>query len=226
MVELKIWIRVKTAIILIGLALAGGSGFAQSKLPEASKPLASSGQLLFEHAMSLYRAGTPDDRREALSSFLRAAEDFKSAQEPARQGMSLLGAGFVSSSLGADRDALGHFNQALLLFRKTRHRQGEVDALVNIGAAHYGLKEMDSALDNFQKALELSRKIGERKGAANALTGIAQVHAVRKELEKAINAYNEALPLLNAVGDREGEARARHNLNVIVAQLREQKPRK
>jgi tetratricopeptide (TPR) repeat protein len=211
-------IRKATLVLMIALAVEclPATSVAQSRAAERS------GQLLFEQAMSLYNRGNPTDRQASLAVFLRAAEDFKAAGAHGKYAMALLGAGFASSSIGEDYDALGYFTGALASFRKARHRPGEVDALINIGAAHYRLNELDTSLDHFNQALALSRKLRERRGEANALTGIAQIHTARNELQKAIDAYNQALPLLRAVADREGEARAQHNLEVVSQRLREQ----
>ena len=190
---------------------------------EHSRSLERSGQLLFEQGIILYRREAAVDKRKALSFFLRAAEDFKAAGSVGKQATAMLLAGFASKSLSEDRDALGYFKSAQLLFQRAKHRPGEIDALIHIGVAHYHLGEMDEALDQLNLALELSRKLRERRGASNALCAIAQVYIAKKELQKAIDVYKEALPMLRALDDREAEARAVNNLQLITAELNQQK---
>lgn len=209
----------------IGIYLTVDSSMAQTRrADERRRSHKASGQLLFDHAMNLYRRGTPDDLREAVPAFRNAAEDFKAAGDYGRQAGALLGAGFVFTHLGQDREALRYFNGALLLFRKVKHKPGEIDALTQVGAAYYRLQQMEKSLSHFEQALALSRKIRERKGTANALTGMAQVYGAMKELQKSVDAYKEALPILRELGDREGETRARHNLDIILNELNQQKP--
>jgi tetratricopeptide (TPR) repeat protein len=213
-------------IAAIVIDLAPDSFAAQRRLPgERNRARRASGQMLFDHAMSLYRRGTAADMREALPAFRNSAEDFKAAGDSGRQAGALLGAGFVFTHLENDREALRYFNGALLLFRKVKHRPGEIDALIHVGATYYRLKEMEKSLSHFQEALALARKIRERKATANALTGMAQVYGAMKELQKSVDAYKEALPILRELGDREGETRAQHNLKIILSELDEQKPR-
>ena len=197
-----------------------GAAIAQSAgTGEHSRALERSGQLLFERGVLLYGREAAADKREALSLFLRAAEDFKAAGSVGKQATAMLLAGFASKSVSEDREALGYFKSALLLFRRAKHHSGEIDALTHIGIAHYHLGEMDEALDQLNQALELSRKLRERRGTANALCVIAQVYIAKKELQKAIDVYNEALPMLRALEDRDAEARAFNNLQVITAEL-------
>jgi len=188
-----------------------------------SRALERSGQLLFERGVLLQSREGATDKREALSLFIRAAEDFKAAGAVGKQATAMLMAGFASRSLSEDRDALGYFKSALLLFQRAKHHSGEIDALTHIGIAHYHLGETDAALDQLNRALELSRKLRERRGAANALCVIAQVYIAKKELQKAVDVYNEALPMLRALDDRDAEARAKNNLQLITAEINQQK---
>jgi tetratricopeptide (TPR) repeat protein len=215
------------AVLFVLLCLPGPL-MAQSTAPatEHSRSLERSGQLLFESGVLLYRREAADDKREALSFFLRAAEDFKAGGAVGKQATAMLLAGFASKSLSEDREALGYFKCALVLFQTAKHRPGEIDALLHIGVAHYHLGEMDAALGQLNQALELSRKQHERRGAANALCVIAQVYTAKKELQKAIDVYNEALPMLRALDDRDGETRAFNNLQVITNELRNQQKSK
>ena len=201
---------------------------AQSNAPggEHLRSLERSGQMLFEQGVLLYGREAATDKREALSLFLRAAEDFNAAGAVGKQATTMLLAGFASKSLSEDREALGYFKSSLLLFQKAKHRPGEVDALTHIGVAHYHLGEMNEALDQLNLALDLSRKLRERRGAANALCAIAQVYIAKKELQKAIDVYNEALPVLKALDDRDAEARALNNLQIITAEVRNQQKNK
>jgi tetratricopeptide (TPR) repeat protein len=216
---------VLVVIAALGIELAADASPAQTRRPgERNRSHRASGQMLFDHAMSLYRRGTAADMREALPTFRRAAEDFKAAGEHSRQASALLGAGFACTHLEHDREALRYFNGALLLFKKAKHRPGQIDALVQIGATYYRLQDMGQSLLHFNEAHSLSRKIRERKGAANALTGMAQVYAVVKEFQKSVDAYKEAIPILRELGDREGESRAEHNLKVILKEMDGQKP--
>ena len=213
--------------VLVSLCLPGFL-IAQSTTTGAghSRSLEKSGQLLFERGVLLYRREGVGDKREALSFFLRAGEDFNAAGAVSKHATAMLLAGFASKSLSEDREALGYFKSALLLFQRAKHHSGEIDALIHIGVAHYHLNEMDEALPHLSQALELSRKLRERRGAANALCAMAQVYTAKKELHKAISVYNEALPMLRALKDRDGEARAFNNLQVITSELRNQQKSK
>jgi tetratricopeptide (TPR) repeat protein len=210
---------------LIPLLCLPGPLISQSTgtIGDHSRALERSGQLLFERGVLLCQREPAADKREALSLFLRAAEDFKAAAAVGKQATAILMAGFASKSLSEDREALGYFKNALLLFQKAKHHPGEIDALIQIGVAHYHLGELDEALVQLNQALALSRKLRERRGSANALCVIAQVHIAKKELQRAIDVYKEALPMLRALDDREAEARAVSNLQLITAELNQQK---
>ena len=68
-------------------------GQSTAQVAEHSRALERSGQLLFERGVLLYGRAAATDKREALSFFLRAAEDFKAGGAVGKQATAMLLAG-------------------------------------------------------------------------------------------------------------------------------------
>src|SRR5205814_6971860 len=101
------WAAVLVLLCLSGPLIPQSTG----TVGEHSRALERSGQLLLERGVLLYRRDAAADKREALSLFLRAAEDFKAGGAAGKQATAMLLAGFASKSLSEDREALGYFKR-------------------------------------------------------------------------------------------------------------------
>ena len=135
-VRTQVQVGLRCAAVLLMLFLPAPSIAQSTGTPEHSRPLERSGQLLFERGVFLYQREAAADKREALSLFLRAAEDFKAAGAVGKQATAMLLAGFASKSLSEDREALGYFKSALLLFQRAKHHPGEIDAHIQVDVDH------------------------------------------------------------------------------------------
>ncbi|MCC7164621.1 MAG: tetratricopeptide repeat protein, partial [Anaerolineae bacterium] len=87
-----------------------------------------------------------------------------------RSGENALGSlGNAYADLGEVRQAIGYYEQALVIDRELGDRRGEGTALGNLGSAYADLGEVRQAIGYYEHALVIAREIGDRRGEGTAL---------------------------------------------------------
>ncbi len=131
------------------------------------------------------------------------------------QAKALNNIGYVYSYTGKDRQALAHFQAALLKLKDGRVATPPADelrvkarALSNAGEVYYSRGELKQALALFGEALGLWTKVGDRWGQALARLNLGYAYGDSGETQKAFEQFEQAQSLWRAVGDPRGEALA------------------
>ncbi|HVT59581.1 MAG TPA: tetratricopeptide repeat protein [Thermoanaerobaculia bacterium] len=139
-------------------------------------------------------------------------EPVQAAMAPEQVGRLLGTVGMAHGDLGEVRQAIGYYEQALLIHREIGNRRGEGSGLGNLGLAYAELGEVEKAIGYYEQALVISREIGNRRGEGNALGNLGLAYADLGEVEKAIGYYEQQLVIVREIGDRRGEGNALGNL--------------
>ena len=182
---------------------------------------ADAAEQVFQEGVKLFRQGTAESLRRAISKFEQAAILSRQAGDKRSEALSLVGLGRVYDLVGEKQQALESYNQALPLVRAVGDRGMEATTLTNIGRVYDSLGEKQKALEFYNQALPLRRAVEDRGGEAITLSNMGGVYDSLGEKQKALEFYNQALPLLRAVGDRGGEAATLTNIGAVYNSLGE-----
>lgn len=131
------------------------------------------------------------------------------------QARALNNIGYVYSYTGKDRQALAHFQAALLKLKGGRVAAPAAEELrvkararSNAGEVYYSRGELKKALTLFGEALSLWTEVGDRWGQALARLNLGYAYGDSGETQKASEQFEQAQSLWRAVGDARGEALA------------------
>jgi CHAT domain-containing protein len=112
----------------------------------------------------------------------------------------------------SSREALKHFEQALIIWRALNEPYEEAIALYGIGLTYRHLGENPAAFSHFSRGLQLMRTIGDRYGEAITLTAIAWTYLYLGETKESLGHFTDALAIRRLLGDRRGEALTLHGI--------------
>ncbi|MBE9226614.1 CHAT domain-containing protein [Phormidium sp. LEGE 05292] len=175
----------------------------------------------YRQGLRLYRQGTLESLRQAITKFEEALPLFRAMGEKAWEAVTLLGIGKVYSALGEKQKALEYYNQSLSIMRQVGNKKGEATTLNNIGLVYSALGEKQKALEYYNQSLSIMRQVGNKKGEATTLNNIGGVYSALGEKQRALEFYNQSLPLRREVGDKSGEARTLNNIGLVYSALGE-----
>jgi DNA-binding SARP family transcriptional activator len=116
--------------------------------------------------------------------------------------------------LGQQRvnDAIGYFEQALVIYRETGDRQDEAQAANNLAFTYLILGRHEEAVEALLDALRLQREAGRRYGEGVALCNLGEAYVELGRYEEAIACSQEALAIVREVGSVRDEGYALYNL--------------
>ena len=106
--------------------------------------------------------------------------------------------GGASSALGDVKEALAHYERAVLLARETG--VSEASALNNIGAIYSEASDQQKALEYFLRALPLYKPLGNQFSEAITLNNIGNAYNKLGEPQKALDYLQQAVPMFQAIG--------------------------
>jgi CHAT domain-containing protein len=106
--------------------------------------------------------------------------------------------GGASSALGDVKEALAHYERAVVLARETG--VSEASALNNIGAIYSEASDQQKALEYFLRALPLYKPLGNQFSEAITLNNIGNAYNKLGEPQKALDYLQQAVPMFQAVG--------------------------
>jgi tetratricopeptide (TPR) repeat protein len=119
----------------------------------------------------------------------------------------------------SSREALKHFEQALIIWRALNEPYEEAVALYGIGLTYRHLGENPAAFSHFSRGLQIMRSIGDRYGEAVTLTAIAWTYLYLGETKESLRHFTEALAIRRLLGDRRGEALTLHGIGSVHESL-------
>jgi CHAT domain-containing protein len=193
-------------------AVAGWSACRSGPDPAALVAEADSLRSRFEETASL----------EAVEKYLEAAAAFERRGDPRGAVKAMLAAGTVRDQLGAPKDALERYDNALALARSAGAPLLESAALSEVGIAEANLSRFESALRQCRAALDLALRSGGTREEARARTCLGEVDYLQfRDHRSALAHYQSAEPLWRRAGDRRGEGWALLHQGWVHSDLRE-----
>jgi CHAT domain-containing protein/tetratricopeptide (TPR) repeat protein len=145
----------------------------------------------------------------------RALELERSLGRLYQEGKILNHLGLAFHSQGELRQALGFYNQALVVFdRVGEHGLWRGKVLHNLAAVHMELGEAEEARESHRQILALQRHLGDPRGEAQTFNSLGVLYNNLGEFGQALEAYAPALAGFRRAGDRMREAAVLHNLGV------------
>ncbi|QQE65144.1 hypothetical protein GFS31_18290 [Leptolyngbya sp. BL0902] len=117
------------------------------------------------------------------------------------------------------REAIQHWEQALMLYQAIQDRDSEGRTLANLGGAHYILGNYSLAIDFYEQGLTIARERGARGGEAYILNGLGNAYFGLGSYRQAIAFYEHSLTITRAIRDRNGEGHALGGLGSVYDRL-------
>jgi DNA-binding SARP family transcriptional activator len=151
-----------------------------------------------------YRTEWLATHRIALSSALELGDK-------AAQAWVLTNLGMVLGQQRAE-DALGYFQQALVIYREAGDQRYAAQVANNLAFCYLALGRHEEAVTALLGALELQRAVGRRYGEGVALCNLGEAYLELGRHDEAIAASQEALEIAREVGSVRDVGYALHNL--------------
>ena len=111
-------------------------------------------------------------------------------------------------------DAIGLFEEALVIVRTLDERYAEGVILESLGICYYSLSDYHKASDCFQQSLAIKRQRDDRAGEAANLLNLGICYDRLSSCERAINFYEHALLIFRELEDLLNEAKALTGLGI------------
>jgi CHAT domain-containing protein len=144
----------------------------------------------------LYREGSKESRREALTAYREAAERWRSLGEVRGEARALYAAAVMARLVQETQPALELANQALVLWQAAGEPLREAATWNEIGLDHWLLGEGEKARPAFERARALQQAAEDVYGEAASLSNLCLLDLSRGELRSGLACYERALPLL------------------------------
>ncbi|MFB2933661.1 tetratricopeptide repeat protein, partial [Aerosakkonemataceae cyanobacterium BLCC-F154] len=119
------------------------------------------------------------------------------------------------------REALGNFEQALVIYREIGNKAEEAPTLHNIALVYDNLGQHRKALELFSQALAISKEVGDKVGEGTTLVSIGLVYDNLGQHRKALELFSQALAIFTEVGDKAGEGTTLQNIGNVYNYLAE-----
>ncbi len=126
---------------------------------------------------------------------------------------------FKQGTAESSKQALGKWEQALLLWRKAGDKSRQARTLVNIGYVYDIWGDKQQALKLYNQGLTLNREIEDKSGEAVTLNNIGKVYSDLGNKQQALKFYNQGLTLNREIEDKSGEAITLGNIGTVHASL-------
>ena len=110
--------------------------------------------------------------------------------------------GGASDFLGEVKEALAHYQRAVVLSRANGNKPTEASALNNIGKVYSEASDQQKALEYYLQALALYKPLGNQFAEAITLNNVGIAYTRLGEPNKALDYLQQALPKFRAIGAR------------------------
>jgi DNA-binding SARP family transcriptional activator len=150
-------------------------------------------------------------RTEWLETHLIALDSARQAGDRAGEAWVLNDLGMVYSQQHM-AEAIGYFEQALIIRRDLGDVRGEAIAVNNLADAFIRLGRVAEGLDQLERAPELQRKAGYRYGEGVALNNLGEAYLALHRTPEAVECLQQARDVFVEADAPHGEDYALHNL--------------
>ncbi|MGH3736739.1 MAG: tetratricopeptide repeat protein, partial [Micromonosporaceae bacterium] len=138
---------------------------------------------------------------------------------PVAQAGLLVCFGNIRSFLGANEEALEHYQRALELYRSCGARSQEGMALAMTASVYQAIGDLPESLRHFEQSVAVARELGDIRREAHALNNMSITYLSMGRIDEAIAASKRTLEIRRASGDRRSAAYTLDNLaDAYVAQ--------
>jgi tetratricopeptide (TPR) repeat protein len=149
---------------------------------------------------------------EWISSHLVAFESARLAGDRRAEGWTLNNLGMAYSQQKRMDDAIGCFEQALVIRRETGDLRGEAVSTINLADAFLRLERSTEALGQLERALSVQREAGYRYGEGAVLTGLGEAHLDLGRADEALGYIQQGRQIFVEINSPHGEDIALHTL--------------
>ena len=119
-------------------------------------------------------------------------------------------------------DAIGLYEQALVIVHDLQRRDAEAVILNNLGLCYEALSDYDQAIDCHEQSLLICLALGDLAGEARSLNNLGLCYESLSENARAVDYYEQSLAIyvsLVGIGARAGEATCLNNLGSCCISL-------
>ncbi|MFX0090278.1 MAG: tetratricopeptide repeat protein [Candidatus Hodarchaeota archaeon] len=111
--------------------------------------------------------------------------------------------------------ALGFFQQCLVLRKKVGNKNEIASALNNLGITYTRKGDLDQGLTYFQQALTLYKELGNTQNIARALNNLGNINMDIGDLDQALDYHQQSLVLIRKLGNKQEIASSLNNIGWI-----------
>jgi len=140
-------------------------------------------------------------------------------KDPSLRAANLGSLGRAYSNLGQVEQAIGYYQQSLVIARKIGDRQNESIWLSDLGYAYNNLGQFEQAIKLYEKALPIAREIGDRRQEGSQINCLGLTYRALGRLEQAIECHEKSLNIARAISDRALEGLNLGNLGSVYSAL-------
>ena len=126
----------------------------------------------------------------------------------------------ASWRVGRFRDSHASAHRALAAFRDRIDLDGEMRTANVAAAGAFALGRLAEAREGFERASALAHQLDDTLMAARCANNLGNVAYYVGNHEEALTLYNQATNLFAQTGSLRGTAEARHNMGVVLCELR------
>ena len=127
--------------------------------------------------------------------------------------------GIAYRDLGQVEQAIGCYEQSLVITQEMGDRREEGNLLGKLGQVYSDLGEVEQGIGYFEQALAIAQETGNRQAEGNHLADLGVTYSVLGEMEKGIDYFEQALVIAQEMGDRREEGSRLGNLGMVYLDL-------
>lgn len=145
---------------------------------------------------------TPESQEKAIEKFKGALSIYQVIKDRRGEASALSDLGMAYDYLKLYKEALGYYEQTLLLKRELKDRGGEAAADVNLSFANFHLDQYEEARKYMDEALAIYREIKDKKGESEALQNLDFIKDKSTQAKTPPGAKDQAKPQTNKSDQR------------------------
>ena len=132
-------------------------------------------------------------------------------------------AALAYSSFDSTKQAVEHFNHALIFFQKTNNEEKRYEVFGRIGDIYFKNKKFKDALNNYAQQINIAKQDRSNVNLAVALNNHAAANYAIGSIDEALNDYHKELEIRERLYDQQGVANVLNKIGNIHGMRREDK---
>jgi tetratricopeptide (TPR) repeat protein len=135
------------------------------------------------------------------------------------EGITLNNLGELARNQGRNKEAAGHYIQALAILRDLGNHIGEGVVLNNLGCLAHQQGNYEEATKYYTLSLVIQRDLGDRYAEGNTLMNLGTLARNQRHYDEATEYYAQALTIQQDLGNRSGEGMMLMNLGMLAQSI-------